>query len=74
MHAAERIGVGVLYLVLGLGYLLRDRRRMRLLVRDAFTASYAELGAERVQDALGEAEAAHPSPSGEDTPPASPPR
>ena len=60
MHAAERIGVGVLYLVLGVGYLLRDRRRMRLLVRDAFRASYAELGAERVQDALGEAEAAHP--------------
>ena len=56
MHAAERIGVGVLYLVLGVGYLLRDRRRMRLLVRDAFTASYAELGEEIVQDALGEAE------------------
>jgi len=74
MHAAERIGVGVLYLVLGVGYLLRDRRRMRFLVRDAFTASYAELGEEMVQDSLGKAEAAHPSPPRDETPPTAPPR
>jgi cation:H+ antiporter len=61
MHAAERVGVGVLYLVLGVGYLLRGRRRMRLLVRDAFVASYAELGEERLQDALEEAEEERPS-------------
>jgi cation:H+ antiporter len=61
-HAAERIGVGILYLVLGLGYLLRDRRQMPRLVRDAFRTSYAELSEERLQDALGEAEEDHPSP------------
>jgi hypothetical protein len=42
-------------------YLLRGRRRMRLLVRDAFVASYAELGEERLQDALEEAEEERPS-------------
>jgi len=62
MHAAERIGVGILYLLLGVGYLLRDWRRMPKLVRDAFVASYAELGEERLQDALEEAEEEHPSP------------
>ena len=66
MHTAERIGVGILYLVLGLGYLLRDRRQMPQLVRDAFVASYAELGEERLQDALEEAEEEHPSPPHED--------
>jgi cation:H+ antiporter len=68
-HAAERIGVGILYLVLGIGYLLRDRRQMPRLVRDAFATSYAELGEERLQDALGEAEHDHPSlPHDEDDP------
>jgi cation:H+ antiporter len=62
MHAAERIGVGVLYLLLGVAFLLRDRRRMPQLVRDAFRASYAELGEERLQDALEEAEDEHASP------------
>ena len=61
LHAAERIGVGVLYLLLGLFYILRDRRRVPLLIRDAFVASHAELSAERLQDALREAEEA-PSP------------
>ena len=76
MHEAERIGVGLLYLVLGVAYLLRDRRRVTLLVRDAFVASYAELGAERLQDALRDAESEHPSPAGggTGTPPAAPPR
>ena len=68
-HAAERIGVGILYLVLGVGYLLRDRRQMPRLVRDAFVTSYAELGEEQLQDALGEAEHDRPSlPHGEDDP------
>jgi len=75
LHAAERIGVGVLYLLLGLIFILRDRRRVPQLVRDAFVASYAELGEERLQDALGEAEEEHPStPHDGDDPPAQPPR
>jgi hypothetical protein len=66
LRAAELVGVGILYLVLGLVFILRDRRRVPQLVRDAFIASYAELGEERVQDALEEAEHQHPSaPHGE---------
>jgi cation:H+ antiporter len=61
LHAAERIGVGVFYLLLGLAFILRDRRRVPQLVRDAFVASYAELGEERLQDALEEAEEEKPS-------------
>ena len=71
LHAAERIGVGVLYLVLGVAYILRDRRRVPQLVRDAFMSSYAVLGEERLQDALEEAEEEHPSPP-HDPPPDSP--
>jgi cation:H+ antiporter len=61
MRAAERIGVGIMYLVLGVVFILRDRRRVPQLVRDAFVASYAELGEERLQDALEEAEEERPS-------------
>jgi cation:H+ antiporter len=61
LHAAERIGVGILYLVLGVGIMVRHRRRVPQLVRDAFRASYAELGEERLQDALEEAEEQRPS-------------
>jgi cation:H+ antiporter len=71
LHAAERIGVGVLYLLLGVAYILRDRRRVPQLVRDAFMSSYAVLGEERLQDALEEAEEEHPSPP-HDPPPDSP--
>ena len=74
MHAAERIGVGILYLLLGLGYLLKDRRRVPQLVRDAFVASYAELGEERLQDALEQAEEERPSPPHDDTAPPPPAR
>jgi len=74
MHAAERIGVGILYLVLGAAIILRDRRRVPRLVRDAFAASYAELGRARVQDTLAEAEEAHPSLPHESDPPAELPR
>jgi cation:H+ antiporter len=73
MHAAERIGVGILYLLLGVAFILRDRRRVPQLVRDAFVASYAELGEERLQDALEEAEGDHPSPPHDDPSPDDPP-
>jgi len=69
LHAAERIGVGILYLALGLIFILRDRRRVPLLIRDAFVASHAELSAERLQDALREAEEVHPSPPHDDEDP-----
>jgi cation:H+ antiporter len=74
LHAAELIGVGILYILLGLWIMLRDRRRVPQLVRDAFKASYAELGEERLQDALGQAERAHPSPPHRDDPPPETPR
>jgi len=61
-HGIERIAVGILYLVLGVGILARDRRRIPLLVRDAFVVSPAELSAERLQDALRQAEEDRPSP------------
>jgi cation:H+ antiporter len=66
MRAAELIGVGILYLLLGAWFIFRDRRRVPQLVRDAFVASYAELGEERLQDALGKAEEEHRSPPHED--------
>lgn len=50
LHGAERIGVGILYLVLGAWVMVRDRSRMRQLLRDGFRASYAELTAERIAD------------------------
>jgi len=62
LHGIERISVGILYLVLGVAILARHRRRMPLLMRDAFIASHAELSGERLQDALREAEEDHPSP------------
>jgi cation:H+ antiporter len=62
LHGIERISVGILYLVLGVAILARDRRRIPLLIRDAFMASHAELSGKRLQDALGEAEEDHPSP------------
>jgi cation:H+ antiporter len=74
LHAAERIGVGVMYLLLGVVFILRDRRRIPQLIRDAFVASYAELGEGRLQDALEEAEDEHPSLAHEGDPPADPSR
>ncbi len=44
--AAERIGLGILYLVLGLVIFLRDRKRLPHLLHDGFRAPYAELVAE----------------------------
>lgn len=62
LHGIERVSVGILYLVLGIAILARDRGRIPLLIRDAFTASHAELSGKRLQDALREAEEDHPSP------------
>jgi cation:H+ antiporter len=62
LHAAERLGVGILYLALGVAVIVGDRRRIPLLMRDAFLAPYAELSGKRLQDALREAEEDHPSP------------
>ncbi len=44
--AAERIGLGILYLVLGTVIFLRDRKRLPHLLHDGFRAPYAELLAE----------------------------
>ena len=44
-HAAELIGVGVVYLLLGLRLILRDRGRMPTLLRDGFRTPHAELHA-----------------------------
>jgi cation:H+ antiporter len=62
LHGTERVTVSVVYLLLGLWIMLRDRRRIPTLVRDAFRVSHAELGAQLVQDDLRQAEEAHPSP------------
>jgi cation:H+ antiporter len=51
LHGVERIGIGVLYLVLGAWTLVRDRGRLRGLVKDGLTAPYEELAAERALDA-----------------------
>jgi cation:H+ antiporter len=45
LHVISRIGVGVVYLVAGVGILARDRGRLRGLLRDGFRAPYAELAA-----------------------------
>jgi cation:H+ antiporter len=43
MHGIERIGVGIVYIALGLWVLFGDRRRIPRLLRDGFRAPYAEL-------------------------------
>jgi cation:H+ antiporter len=72
LRAAERVGVGILYLVLGVAILARDRGRIPLLMRDAFRAPHAELAGKRLQDALREAEEDHPSPPHQDEDPSPP--
>jgi cation:H+ antiporter len=52
LHGLERIGVGVLYLVLGVWVLLSHRGRLRGLFRDGLRASYTELDEERAEDAV----------------------
>jgi cation:H+ antiporter len=43
LHVVSRVGVGGVYLVAGIVVLLRDRERIRRLLRDGFRASHAEL-------------------------------
>jgi cation:H+ antiporter len=43
LHAVERIGVGVLYIVLAVGVLLRDRGRVRGLLRDGFRTPHGDM-------------------------------
>jgi cation:H+ antiporter len=46
LHAAELIGVGCVYLVLGLRVLLGERDRLLRLFRDGFRTPHAELAAD----------------------------
>jgi len=50
MQAIERIGVGIVYLVLGTWIFVGDRGRLRHLFHDGFRASYDELAGERARD------------------------
>ncbi len=43
VHGVERIGVGIVYVILGLWLLVGHRDRVRGLLRDGFRASYEEL-------------------------------
>jgi cation:H+ antiporter len=43
LHAVERLGVGALYIVLAVGVLLRDRGRVRVLLRDGFRTPHGEM-------------------------------
>jgi cation:H+ antiporter len=43
LHGIERIGVGVVYLILGARLLVGERRAIRPLLHDGFRAQYAEL-------------------------------
>jgi cation:H+ antiporter len=49
LHGTERITVAILYLVLGVGILIRDRQRIPRLVRDGFRASHDELASTSVE-------------------------
>jgi cation:H+ antiporter len=42
-HAAERVGVGAIYLMLGVWVFMRDRQRLPRLLRDGFRTSHDEL-------------------------------
>ena len=43
LHGQERVVVAVVYLALGAGVLLRDRRRLGKLLRDGFLTSYTRM-------------------------------
>jgi len=49
VHGTERITVAILYLVLGVVVLIRDRKRIPRLVRDGFAASHDELASSPVE-------------------------
>jgi cation:H+ antiporter len=50
LHGVERVGVGIVYLILAAWVLLGERSRLRGLFRDGFRASYTELSGERAMD------------------------
>ena len=50
LHGVERIGVGIVYLMLAAWVLIGGRSRLRGLLRDGFRASYAEMSGERAMD------------------------
>jgi cation:H+ antiporter len=50
LHAAERVGVGIVYLVLGVGIFLRQRDLVAPLFRDGFLTSYRHLSGGRAGD------------------------
>jgi cation:H+ antiporter len=50
LHGAERITMSVTYLAIGLMILVRDRRRIPRLIRDAAKSSYEELAEEPAAD------------------------
>ena len=56
LRGLERIGVGVLYLVLGVLTLARERDHLRGLFRDGLRASHSEMAAERQADLDAEGE------------------
>jgi cation:H+ antiporter len=49
LRAVERIGIGILYLVLAAVVVFKQRRYVRPLVRDGFRTSVTELVHEREQ-------------------------
>jgi cation:H+ antiporter len=62
MQAIERVGVGVIYLVLGTWIFVGDRGRLRHLFHDGFFASYDELSGERTSDERTSGERAEAAP------------
>jgi cation:H+ antiporter len=54
LRAVERIGIGVLYLVLSAGMMYRQRGYIRPLIRDGFSTSATELVHEREQPPVEE--------------------
>ncbi len=42
-HGAELVAVGIVYLLLAAGYLLKQRQSLPGLARDGFRSDYAEL-------------------------------
>ena len=54
-HGVERVGVGIVYLALGVWVLVSDRFQLRELARDAFRAPHGVLARERETDAAAAA-------------------
>jgi cation:H+ antiporter len=50
LQGVERVGIGIVYMILGLWIIVRDRGRLRGLFHDGLRASYDEMSAERAAD------------------------